>query len=102
MIKVLYEAGSPPDVIELLITVSSKKNCDIGPSNSLLFSTQSSLWAPISAVRAARKTEAACGCSSQTATQQQHLILTLLPWQLQLQAPHPLINCTFIHDYYGL
>ena len=51
VIKILYEAGGPPHVIELLITVSSKFfKCAIGPSNSLLFSTQSSLWAPISAV----------------------------------------------------
>ena len=38
VIKILYEWGGPPDVIELLITLSSKFfQCAIGPSNSLLF-----------------------------------------------------------------
>ena len=43
MIKILYEAGHRPHVRKLLITVSSDFfKCAIGPSNSLLFSTQSS------------------------------------------------------------
>jgi hypothetical protein len=36
-IKVLYEAGGPPDVTELLLRLSSKLfYCDIGPSKALL------------------------------------------------------------------
>eukprot|EP01047_Picozoa_sp_COSAG01_P128752 COSAG01_NODE_58140_length_307_cov_245.942308_1_plen_65_part_10 len=54
MIKVLYEAGHRPDKMGLLIKVSwIFLNGDMGPSNFLLFSTQSSCRAPISAVRAA-------------------------------------------------
>jgi hypothetical protein len=44
VIKILYEAGHRPHVRKLLITVSSDFfKCAIGPSNSLLFGTQSSL-----------------------------------------------------------
>ena len=48
MIKVLYEAGHRPDKMGLLIDLSwIFLNGDMGPSNSLLFSTQSSCRAPI-------------------------------------------------------